>query len=108
LRVTANSVEHSPSCEAAGSSSSEEVLRMLRYPEVRELYSQHPSSCPYHEPDESNQRPRILLLEDPVLYYLPIYVLVLKMCHRTFRFAQQNPVWTFASACHMPSLSNHP
>jgi hypothetical protein len=67
-RVTANSVEQNPSCEPSGSLASEEVHRILSYPKIREPYSQHPSSCPYPEPDESNQRPCILWLEDPVLY----------------------------------------
>ena len=99
-------MEQSPSCEANGSSASEEFPRILRYPKVREPYSQHPSSCPYPEPHESNQRPRILLLEDSVSYYLPIYVLVLKKWHRTFRFPQQNSVWTSSSACHISSPSS--
>ena len=48
---------------------------------------QLPATCPYSEPDRSNQYPHIAHPEDPCLYYLPIYAWVSQVVY----FLQVSP-----------------
>jgi predicted oxidoreductase len=103
--VIATCVGQSPSFEAKGRSASEKVLRILWYSKVREPWASDLLSLSWARWIQSVPSHPLSLRSS--LYYLLIYVLILKKWHRTFRFSHQNPVWTSPSTCLMPSPS-HP
>ena len=62
-----NSIQQSPSWEAASSSASQEIPRILWNPMVNYRKSQVPATCPYSTPDQSSPHVPFPLFEDPFL-----------------------------------------
>jgi len=65
-------MQHSPSREANSSSSSQEIPRIFWNPILYHRCNKQPASYPYAEPAESNPRPFVLFLGDPLKCHRPI------------------------------------